>query len=254
MYKEKIYENKKIIIFMLFIIFASSLGYLNTYINIWNNHDYNFCKIDLVLLILKPNYIGTFLSIFTAYLSIYITKFDFNTNLILRYKSKKVIWFRQSVHIIFNSFIIICSVVIFDFIIGIIYRRVTYNWDSEDSLFFRVSHGMVAYDKQHIAIISTIIIGTLIISIISIICNLIYWITNSQIMAILITICFCLWNVYKPGLYFDLFSKTKLNAIDFVTGNKLVLDISVLPLILIALIFLSLFIIRKKEFLNDTRR
>ena len=254
MYKEKIYENKKNIIVILCFIYVLSLGYLRTYINIWNNFDYNFCKIDLLLLILKPSYIGTFISIFTAYLSMHITKYDFNTNLILRYKSKKYIWLRQSVHIIINSFIIICSVVIFDFIIGIIYRKVTYNWNSEDSLFFSKTHGLLAYDKQFIVIISIIIISTLTISIVSILCNLIYWITNSQIFSILITICFCLWNVFKPGFYFDLFSKTKLNEIDFITGNKLVLDVSILPLILIVLIFLSLVIIRKKEFLNDTRR
>lgn len=254
MYKEKIYENKKVILIMFFIIFASCFGYLRIFINTYNDFNFNICKIDMILLILKPSYIGTFLTIFPAYLTMHMTKYDFNANLILRYKDKKIIWLRQSLHILINSFFIMCSTVIFNFIIGTINRKVTYNWDSEDSLFFRRTKGMVAYNKEFIVIISTIIIGTLIISIVSILCNLIYWITNSQIISSLIVISFCLWNTYQPQFFLNLFSKTKLNENDFITGNKLIFDIIILPLIIILLIFLSIIVIRKKEFLNDTRR
>jgi len=254
MYKEKIYENKKVILIMFFIIFASCFGYLRIFINNYRNYNFDICKTDMILLILKPSYIGTFLSIFPAYLTMHMTKYDFNANLILRYKDKKIIWLKQSLHILINSFIIICCTVIFNFIIGTINGKVAYNWDSADSLFFRKTEGMMVQDKQYVVILSTIIIGTLIISIVSILCNLIYWITNSQIISSLIVISFCLWNAYRPQFYFNLFSKTKLNEIDFVTGNKLILDIIILPLIIIFLIFLSIIVIRKKEFLNDTRR
>jgi len=254
MYKEKMYENKKIIFIVLFIIVASCYGYLRIFINTYNDFNFKICKIDMILLILKPSYLGTFLTIFPAYLTMHMTKYDFNANLILRYKDKKIIWLRQSLHILINSFFIMCSTIIFNFIIGIINRKVTYNWDSEDSLFFRRTKGMVAYNKAFIVIISTIIIGTLIISIVSILCNLIYWITNSQIISSLVVISFCLWNTYRPQFFLNLFSKTKLNENDFITGNKIMLDIIILPLIIILLIFLSIIVIRKKEFLNDTRR
>ena len=254
MYKEKIHENKKIILVMLFIIFGSCFGYLRIFINFYNNYNFNICKTDMILLILKPSYIGTFLTIFPAYLTMHITKYDFNANLILRYRDKKIIWLRQSLHILINSFFVICGTVIFSFIIGAINQKVTYNWDSEDSLFFRRTQGIIVQDKQYIVILSTIIIGTLLISIVSILCNLIYWITNSQIISSLIVISFCLWNTFRPQFFLNIFSKTKLNENDFITGNKLILDIIILPSIIILLIFLSIFVIRKKEFLNDTRR
>lgn len=254
MYKEKIRENIKLIFAILFIIYVLSFGYLRLNVNSWSYFRYNFCKIDLLLLILMPNYIGTFLSMTIAYLFLHITKYDFNTNLILRYKSKKKIWLRQCVHIIVNSFIIICSVILFDFINGIFYGKETYNWNTNDSMFFGKTHELAANHKQYFVMISIIVIGTLIISIISILCNLIYWITSSQIISCFITVSFCLWNLYEPNFAFNLFSRTKLNEIDYISGDKLILDIIILPLILTALIFLSLFIIKKKEFLNDTRR
>lgn len=254
MYKEKIYENKNIVILVLFIIYVSSYGYSTVFINSYKDYNFNICKIDLVLLILTQGYIGTFLSIFPAYLSMHMTKYDFNTNLILRYKNKKIIWLKQNLHIIMNSFIIMCSVAVFNLIIGGIKQKVTYNWDSKDSLFFRITKGMLIKDKQVIVIVSTIIIGTLIISIVSILCNLIYWITNSQIISMLIVISFCLFNVFKQRFYFNIFTKAKLKEIDFITGNKIVPDIIILSCIIISLIFLSIIIIRKKEFLNDARR
>jgi len=253
MYKEKLLENKKMIFLMLFVIYASSIGYSIGFINMYSNYNYNICKMDLILVILSPNYIGTFLTIFPAYLAMHMTKYDFNTNLILRYKDKKVIWLRQNMHIIINSFVIMCSVVIFDFIFGIVKGIVTYNWDLEDSMFFKRTHGIIVQDKQAFVIFSTIILGTLLISIISILCNLIYWITNSQIISSLIVIAYCLWSSCSPLFYFNLFSKAKLREIDFVTGNKFILDLIILLLIIIAFIFLSIIIIKKKEFLNNTR-
>lgn len=253
MYKEKLMENKKMIFLMLFIIYASSIGYSIGFINQYSNYNFSICKMDLILMILNPNYIGTFLTIFPAYLAMHMTKYDFNTNLILRYKDKRIIWLRQNMHIIINSFIVMCSVVLFDFIFGAIKGIITYNWDLEDSMFFKRTHGITVQGKQAFVIFSTIIIGALVISIISILCNLIYWITNSQIISSFIVIAYCLWNSCNPLFVLNLFSKVRLREMDFITGDKFIFDVIILSLIIIAFIFSSIIIIRKKEFLNNTR-
>lgn len=248
MYIQKISENHKVAISSIVILMAFAFAYAKYMIKFYDNYNFTICKVDLILDILNKENIGLLLSFVPALFSLYMTKYDFNCNLILRYKDKRFIWLRQNAHIIFNNLIVLCFVVGLNYLVGAVAGKPTYNWNSEDSLFVRKSNGILLADQQYNVIITTIVVGTLIISIISILCNLIYWLTDSSVIAYLTITSYCLFCVIKGNFNLSIFYELKINEIDFITGNRVILKILYLFMIIVLLIFFPLILIKKKEF------
>lgn len=253
MYKEKLWKTKQHIFMVVLIICIFIIGYLRIYQKSWSDHAYDYCIADLILLVSKPTAIS-FLSMIMSYLFLFFTKFDFNINAILRYKSKRILWAKQCLHIVSSSFIMAIVVVILIYVYGVLCGKQVFNWNMKDSMFYNLNHEVITGNKTYFVIFSVIIIGTLLVSIMSVLCNFIYWITNSKIISCFVIALLCFCNLFYSSCCFNLFDEIKLRETDFIEGNKVMLDLILLPVMLIVIMMVFCVFVNQKEFLNNRER
>ena len=187
----------------------------------------------------------------TSIVLITLFQYDFNIFIIVRQKARKVMWFKQVAVVLMASFIINILLII---IIGVITSMLTQtaiNWDSNTSLFYKMNNNKTLTENPSIAVVilSTFLTSFFSVSIMSMLMIFAKWI-DKTIHGFIFMLAICSIDTFYPSFF-------ALNSTYFPNWSKYesIFTVLILPaLIMVAIIFLGVLAVPRKEFLNANEK
>jgi len=186
------------------------------------------------------------------FFSMHMIRNDFASVNVIRYKTRRKLWYKQSLELYGIALITITLDMIISFIVAFAYNGIWWNFSSTGSLFFWETGIMDVNFNIPIKLLMALFINSGEIYVVLIGSLFVYWLFDSKIITMLVTLLFC----FCENRYLHvLFTKSGWNDYYSELVNSKLYISSLLRIIIgfLIIMMISFFITSRKDFINGEK-
>ncbi len=243
-------DNKPLIVTYILIIPLLLLLYLNIRIKLLQETPFDYSVADCFVFLLDRFFAAFTLIPLSVFLLFQIFKNDFTVPFLLRQNSKSILWLKQIFKIIVSASLLVAYIALVAFLIASVYSTDYINWGSEQSLYYYINQASNDEAQLWQVIAMFFVMCTLLISIVNILFQFLYWLTNNRVVAWISIFFIAVWD-NAQGSFFILYGRLSIHQSYWYDLGDMASHLFAGLSFIVILSIGGIFIAKKRDFLNE---